>query len=45
MTIQCNEGFGEVNASNNIVWKLNGKLHRLDGPALIYENGKAPKAN
>ena len=30
---------GNININNNILYWKDGKLHRLDGPAIIYANG------
>jgi len=30
----------EISLEGDVTWKLNGKLHREDGPAVVYTNGR-----
>jgi len=36
--IKYDEGSGVPNQIGTKVWRLNGEIHRLDGPAVIYRN-------
>jgi len=39
MTVQYDEGSGIPNERGDIFWYVNGKLHRLEGPARIWQDG------
>ena len=37
--IRKNPYYTEIDSDGNKFWYLNGKLHRVDGPAVEYSNG------
>ena len=37
--VRNKEPIMEIDDNGNKVWKLNGKIHREDGPAIEYTNG------
>ena len=39
MTIEYDKGSGVPSAGGRIEWKVDGKLHRLDGPAVEWSDG------